>query len=120
MSQDIRSILYAGYSFVRSIEENKAIASITMDHLIQDYITSIKQGEVRDITDAQGNTVNQRTSRYDQLSDLLTSFNNAIQAIQDAGDDPGKLAALGIFGVDSQTVSNSDQSTNAASNAEGG
>lgn len=117
MSQDIRSLLFSGYAFVRSIEENKAMTAVTFDHIIQDYITSIKQGEIRDIIDSQGRTTNQRTSRYDQLSDLLTGFNNAIQAIQTAGDDAEKLRSIGIFEADSPTAKDDGQSTNAGSNA---
>lgn len=117
MSQDIHTILHSGYSFVRSIESNKAIAATTLDHIIQDYITSIKQGETRDIVDGAGTSIGQRTSRYDQLDDLLTSFNNAIQAIQNAGDDPEKLQALGIFEVDAPTADDSGQSSNAENNA---
>lgn len=111
MSQDIRSVLHSAYTFVRSIEENKSIASLTLDHLIQAQIDSLQKGSTTTINDGQGQSVGSRPSRFDQLDALLTSVNNAIQVINQAGDDPAKLDALGIFEADSTTVSQNDQSS---------
>jgi hypothetical protein len=119
MSQDIRSVLADAFTFVRSVESNKALAALTLDHLIQDYIDSIKQGSTTAIIDGQGNSVGSRISRFDQLSNLLTDMQNAVQSIQQAGDDPAKLQALGLFQSDFATVADTDPSTNAQSNAAG-
>lgn len=117
MSQDIRSTLADGFTLVRSIESNKALAALTLDHLIQNYIDSIKQGVTTTILDGQGQSVGSRVSRYDQLSDLLTNMQNAVQAIKNAGDDPGKLGALGLFQSDFATVDDTDPSSTSQSNA---
>lgn len=115
MSQDIRIVLHSAYTFVRSIEENKSIAALTLDAMIQKQINALKQGTTTDIVDGQGNSVGARPSRYDQLDDLLNQVNAAVQAISQAGSDPSKLEALGIFEGDQPTVANSSQSTQSSS-----
>ncbi len=114
---DIRTILADGFTFVRSIESNRAIASLTFDHLIQGYIDSIKTGVTTTIIDGQGQGVGQKASRYDQLSTLLSTMQNAVQSIQQAGNDPAKLSALGLFGSDLGTVDDSSPSSTTQSNA---
>lgn len=116
MSQDIRSTLADGFTFVRSIASNQSLAGLTLDHLLQDYIDSIKKGATTTIIDGQGQSVGSRASRYDQLSDLLTNMQNAVQAMQNAGDDPAKLEALGLFQTDFATVADTDPSSNSQNN----
>ena len=100
MSGDLRRALHSAYTLVRSVESNKAISSWTLDHMIQDQITRLKQGEVRAFLDGAGETVGSRTSRYDQLTDIETQVTNAVKAIKDTAGDPDKLRALGVFEVD--------------------
>lgn len=119
MSQDIRSVLADAFTFVRSEESNQAISALTLDHLIQDFINSIKQSATTTIIDGQGNSVGSRISKFDQLTALLNNMQNAVQSIQQAGDDPAKLAALGLFQSDFDTVADTDPSTNVQSNAAG-
>ena len=94
---DLRQVLHSAYTFVRSIEANKAAAAITLDHLVQEQIIALKQGEVRQITDAKGDTVGNRISRWDALDALDRQIDQAVQAIQNAGNDPDKLEAIGII-----------------------
>lgn len=93
---DLRQTLHSAFTFVRSIETNKATASLTMDHLVQEQINSLKKGETRSISDARGENLGNRLSRWDQLDALEKRIAQAVQAIKAAGNDPDKLASLGI------------------------
>jgi hypothetical protein len=95
-TRDLSKILADAMNFVRSVEENNSISAITLDSLLNDYINSLKTGQTTTVVDDQGNTLYNRPSRYDQLTALQTSLNNAVSAIQAAGTDPAKLAALGM------------------------
>ena len=94
MSQDTRRILHSAYSFVRSIESNKAAAALTLDHLIGEQITLLKKGETREVLDAKGESLGKRTSRFDVLETLEKDMTSLVKAIKDAGDDQAKLAKL--------------------------
>jgi hypothetical protein len=97
MSGNLRQILHSAYTYVRSQEANKATAAITLDHLIQERIKSLKTKEVIQILNAKGQSVGNRTSRYDQLTDLQKSIDDVVSAIQAAGNDPVKLEQLGLL-----------------------
>jgi hypothetical protein len=111
---DMHRVLQSAYTFVRSVEVNKAVAVITLDGLLKDHIDALKQGSTRQIVDASGKTVGSRLSRWDQLDELATQFNSVISAIQKAGTDPAALNSLGVFETDQPTVSNSSASTTAS------
>jgi hypothetical protein len=99
-TNSIRQILHSAYSFIRSVESNKAIASLTLDHLIQEQIDSLKKGETRSIVDGKGESVGNRVSRWDRLDALEKDIENAVKAIKDAGGDVDKLKAIGIYEAD--------------------
>lgn len=99
-SNNVRQILHDTYSFIRSQEANQATASITLDHLIENAINSLKSGSTIQITDSNGNNTGVKASRYDQLTDLASSLNLLVQALQNAGNDSQKLAALGLLPED--------------------
>lgn len=100
MSEDVRRALHSAYTLVRSVESNKAISTWTLDHMVQEQITRLKQGEVRSFVDGAGESVGSRTSKYDQLTDIETQVTNAVQAIKKAAGDPDKLHELGVYEVD--------------------
>lgn len=103
MSTDnLRKTLHSAYTFIRSVEVNKATAAFTLDHLIQEQIDSYKQGSTRPIVDAQGNSVGSRTSKLDDLDSLKNDVAAVVQAVKDAGSDAQKLRAIGVNEVDSE------------------
>lgn len=100
---DLRGVLHSAYTFVRSIEVNKATASLTLDHLIQAQITRLKSGSTSSILDSKGDSLGNRVSYLDELDTLEKSLADAVKAVQDAGNDSEKLAALGIESTDKET-----------------
>lgn len=96
MSQDIRTVLYSAYSYVRSQEANQSIATITLDQIIQTHINELKQGVTTDIVDAQGSNHGTRASRYDELDALEKQVAAMVQSVQSAGADPSKLSDAGL------------------------
>jgi len=96
--ENFRQILGSGYALVRSIETNKAISALTMDHLIQAHIDSLKQSTTRasQIVDDSGKSLGDRISRWDQIDEIEKLFTKAVQALKDAGNSSEKLANLGI------------------------
>lgn len=95
--QTLRNVLHSAYTFVRSVEVNKASSALTLDHLLQEQIDSYKQGSTTAILDAQGNNIGNRTSKLDNLDTLQQQVDSVVQSIKKAGTDPSKLDALGVF-----------------------
>jgi hypothetical protein len=95
-TSDLANVLADAMTYILSEEENVSVSAITLDSLLQDYLNSIQSGQTTSVVDAEGNTLYNRPSRYDQLTALQNSINNAVTAIQNAGNDPAKLAALGL------------------------
>lgn len=94
---DLRKTLSSAYTFIRSVELNKATSSLTLDHIIQDQIKRLKKTTSRSILDAKGDSVGNRISYLDSLDALEKDLEDSIKAVQDAGSDPEKLKAIGIF-----------------------
>lgn len=109
---DLRSSIQAAYTLIRSIESNKSASALTLDHVIQEQITLLQKGTTQPIIDSRGESQGTRTSRFDQMVELQSNLDSAVQAIQDAGDDQDKLEALGIFEANKDTVGDSDVSSN--------
>jgi DNA-binding transcriptional regulator YhcF (GntR family) len=102
---DLRKILHSAYTFIRSQEINKATASLTLDHLIQEQITRLKKGETRAVLDAKGESMGNRISYLDTLDSLEKELSDVIKAVQNAGNDQDKLAELGLEVLDKETES---------------
>lgn len=98
--QTLRKVLHSAYTFVRSVEVNKAASALTLDHLIKEQIDTIKQSSTRAILDAQGNNIGNRTAKLDDLDTLQEQVDAVVKAVKAAGKDAAKLRALGIFEVD--------------------
>ncbi len=74
----VRRAIADVYTFVRSQEYNRTIASYTFDHYIEFAKQAIK-GSGRQIRDAAGNAVGVRPTKLEALSNLQNSFNGAIE-----------------------------------------
>lgn len=101
---DLRKVIHSAYTFIRSQEVNKATASLTLDHLIQEQITRLKKGETRAILDSKGESMGSRVSYLDSLDALEKELKDAVKAIKDAGTDADKLAELGLDVTDKETT----------------
>jgi hypothetical protein len=103
-SDDLLGTLADAMTFVKSIEENNSISALTLDSLLQSYINSLQgtppgsatANVASTVVDPEGNTLYTKPTRYDQLTALQNSIDTACTAIQKAGTDPAKLAALGL------------------------
>lgn len=103
MSKDplqFRKTLHSVYSFVRSVEVNRAIANLTLDHLIQAQMERIKGGATRNILDSKGESLGSKIPQIEVLTVLEQDINAAVAAVDKAGNDPQKLEELGIYTVD--------------------
>lgn len=92
---DLRSILHSAYAFIRSVEVNKAVASLTLDHLIQEQLNRYQSKE-RNVLDAKGASMGNRISYLDALDGLEKDINSVVDALNDKGTDQAKLADMGL------------------------
>lgn len=96
-ARDLEFILHSAYSAVRASESNKALTPITLDHLLQEHIDSIKGGSLRLLLSSAGTPLNQaRVSKLDALDVIKKAVDDVVAAVEAAGDDPQKLAKLGF------------------------
>lgn len=98
-----RELLQAAFSFVRSVEANKATAAITFDHILEariaERISMLRPGAVRPIVDSE-EIDNLRTSRYDQLQRLKDDLTEWVSAVgKQYATDEEAIVALNDLGV---------------------
>lgn len=86
MASGVEELLQNAYSFVRGVESNRAIATLTLDHLIQEHIDSIEGGEGRNLLDAAGNASGKRLSKLERLDQVERDVTTAIDAIKNRTD----------------------------------
>lgn len=101
-TNNLRGGLHSAYSFIRSVEVNKATAAITLDHLIQEQIDSYKASATRPLLDAKGDSVGTRPSKLDALDALEKEVTAIVAAVKKAGSDAQKLRAIGVNETDSE------------------
>lgn len=89
-SKSLRNTLAGGIAFVKGVEQNRATSAITLDHLLQEHVTSIREKKVP------------------QIDELESALNAAVKAVVDAGTDEAKLKELGVFEADSATRSDEE------------
>lgn len=104
---DFRTVLHSIYSFIRSIEVNKATAALTLDHMLQEQITRLKGGSSRPILDSKGESLGNRISYLDTLDAMEKDLNALVKEVDAAGSDPDKLEELGL----NQNISNEGSAT---------
>lgn len=78
----LREVLHSAFAYVRATEQNRSTSAITLDHLLQEQVTSIEQ------------------DKLPALDSLEKKLKTAVEAIEDAGTDIEKLKQLGIYEVD--------------------
>jgi len=109
--QTVRKVLHSAYTFVRSVESNKAASALTLDHLIQEQIDAYQQSGKTAILDAAGNNIGNRLSKLDQLDTLSQQIDAVVKSISDAGKDPQKLNELGVFEEGTNSPDGTDDSS---------
>lgn len=79
----IRELLHSAYSFVRGVESNRAIANVTLDHMLQEQIDAIRGSGSRDVVgvDASGKSI-PRPSKLAQLDEVATGIDAAVKALE--------------------------------------
>lgn len=100
---DLRTVIHSAYTFIRSVEVNKATAALTLDHLIQEQINRLQSQTNRAILGSKGESLGDRISYLDSLDALQKQMQDAVTAINNAGSDPEKLAELGLDPEDKDT-----------------
>lgn len=75
----VRKVIANVYTFVRSVEINKTIASFTLDHYIDEAKRKIKDSRVLRAASDPTKGVGTRSSQIDALTKLEQDFNNAFE-----------------------------------------
>jgi hypothetical protein len=91
----LTEILANTMSFVRSQEANQALGAITLDTALQQQIAQLQSTQSQSVSSPSTATPTPPT-QLDTLLQLQQQFDSAVQAISNAGNDPAKLAALGL------------------------
>ena len=73
----VRKVIADTYTFVRSQEYNRTIASFTFDHYIEFEKQAIK-GTGRQIRSASGQILGTRPTKLEALTSLQNSFNSVL------------------------------------------
>jgi hypothetical protein len=94
---DLRKTLHSAVTFVRSVEANRAMGTITLKHMVSEQIKFLKPKATRSIIDAAGASVGNRMSRWDRLDQLLRDTKGAVASVRAAGDDASRLAKIGVY-----------------------
>lgn len=91
----VRKVIADVYTFVRSQEYNRTIASFTFDHYIEFEKQSIK-GTGRQIRSASGQVLGTRPTKLESLTNLQNSFKSIMtqardmaQSVDDSADTGG-------------------------------
>lgn len=93
---DLRQAIHAAYAYVHSAETNKGLSGLTLDHLLNEHILSLKGSATRQVVDISGNQIGKTASRLDRLQAMKDALDSVVSAIEQAGSDPEKLEALGL------------------------
>lgn len=90
--EQARTVVADVYTFVRSQEINRTIASFTFDHYIDEAKNRIK-GEGRQIRDAAGESFDIRPAKLEALEKLETEFNASLTLIESLAKTASKLTS---------------------------
>lgn len=83
---EMRAVLADTYTFVRSAEINKTIASFTFDHYIDEAKRRIKEDRILRTASNATDGVGRRPSKLSALEKLETDFNNAAAKIKEVAE----------------------------------
>lgn len=81
---EMRTVLADVYTFVRSAELNKTIASFTFDHYVDEAKRKIKEDRILRSASNPSQGVGRRPSQLAALTKLEQDFNNMISKIREA------------------------------------
>lgn len=99
---DLRRQLHSAFAFVRSVETNKSLANIELEHLIKEHIENIKSveaegGKARTITDYKNQSYGDRLTKIDRLLALQEQMKNVVSTLNSLKDNPDALKAMGLY-----------------------
>lgn len=97
MAASAEELIYGAIASVRGAEKNRAMAALTLDHLLYEQIQRIEGGDPNFITSVESRPVSQRTPKLEQLDAIKRSIDDLVSAVEQAGDDPAALHALGLL-----------------------
>ena len=86
-SRSVQERLHTAYAFVRGQESNKAISSLTLDHLLQERIEAIEGGASRALLDSAGATSSKRPSKLAQLDDMEKAIDEVVKAFDSSTEE---------------------------------
>lgn len=87
----VRTAIADAYTFVRSQEVNRTIASFTFDHYIDEAKRQIK-GTGRELRNAAGEVGGVRPTKLEALEALETDFNASLEVAESMAKAAAKLA----------------------------
>ena len=118
---DLRVTMAAAYALVKNAETNKAVAGLTIDHLIQEQLASLKSGVVDQGTvDIGGPTASSGTSKWDQLDALGNDLTQLADQLNQAGTDGGASSDMGLLPEDTETPAPDEPSSSVTTNYDTG
>lgn len=85
-ANEMRAILADTYTFVRSRELNKTIASFTFDHYIDEAKRAIKEERILRSASSPSDGVGKRPSQLSALEKLEQDFNNMAAKIKEVAE----------------------------------
>lgn len=80
--RSVQELLHSAYSAVRASETTKSIAALTLDHLIEEQIASIRGGTPLNILDSAGKPVSVRVSKLAALTTIELDIDAVVKAAQ--------------------------------------
>lgn len=83
---EMRTVLADTYTFVRSAELNKTIASFTFDHYVDEAKRKIKEDRILRSASNPSQGVGKRPSQLSALTKLEQDFNNMLGKIREAAE----------------------------------
>ena len=96
MSSSAEERLYSAYSFIIGVERNKALAALTLDHLLNEHIIAIEGEDPEFIMSVTGQTSEYKVSKLQRLETLKDDIDSLVSAVEEAGDDYVALAKIGL------------------------
>jgi hypothetical protein len=97
MPSSAEELIHSAYAYVRGVEKNKALAALTLDHLLNEHIIAIEGGDPDYVMSIQGEASAMRLPKLKRIELVQKSIDDLVTAVEAAGDDAAKLVALGLL-----------------------